>query len=175
MDERIWFYIIAAVIWYFVRRKKKTPDEEVPDTTATNRPQQQRKQVSFEELLKEITEQRELENRPASRPEPVYTTQEEEDLPVRKMREEQERIAKEGSYRHFADDETRRVYEESIKQAEGFDIEFAPDEKFKSKSLLKAKVASKEPSFADEIRTGLQKPDTARKAIVYGEILSRKY
>jgi hypothetical protein len=175
MDERIWFYIIAAVIWYFVKRKKKAPDQEEQDTSATNRPQQQRKQVTFEELLREITEQREQETRPEPRPAPAYVAEAEEDLPVRKMREEQERIAKEGSYRHFSDDETRRVYEESVRQAEGFDIAFSPDEKFAKKSLLKAAVDNQEPTFGDEIRGDLQDIDSARKAVIYAEILNRKY
>ncbi len=175
MDERIWFYIIAAVIWYFVKRKKKAPEQEVPEAGSTTRPQPQRKQVSFEELLREITEQREQEARPEPRPVPVYVAEEEEDLPVRKMREEQERIAQEGSYRHFSDDETRRVYEESVKQAEGFDIAFAPDEKFAKKSLLKAKSDSLEPTLGDEIRADLQNTDSARKAIIYAEILNRRY
>lgn len=179
MDERIWFYIIAAVIWYFIKRKKKSPEDEVPETTS-NRPQQQRKQVSFEDLLKEITEQREQETRqgaPAPVARPIQQHVEEEDLPLRKQREEREALEREGRNRHFADAETRRVYEESVKMAEGFDIEFAPDKKFVKENLFKgkSKTAVAEASYGDEIRESLRKPDSVRKAIIYAEILSKRY
>ena len=180
MDERIWFYILAAIVWYFIKRKKKAPEEEAPEATS-NRPQQQRRQVSFEDLLKEITEQREQEARP-SVPAPMarpvqQRVEEEEDLPLRKLREEKEALEREGRNRHFADEETRRVYEESVRMAEGFDIEFAPDKKFVKENLFKgkAKTAVAEASYGDEIRESLRKPDSARKAIIYAEILNIRY
>jgi hypothetical protein len=168
MDERIWFYIIAGVIYFLAKRKKKKPEDEAPNPNTSNRPQQSRPPVSFEDLLKEITDQRQ--------PEPVPVYEEEEDLPIRKMKTEQEAIRNEGSKRHFADDESLKIYEKSIKQAEGFDIAYEPDSHYKSESLFKGGEHKKaEPTIADEIREGLQNTATARKAIIYGEILNRKY
>jgi hypothetical protein len=171
MDERIWFYIIAGIIYFLAKRKKK-PKEQTPPTQSSDRPQQSRQPVSFEDLLKEITEQRETQQ---PKPVPVFE-EEEEDLPLRKMRAEQEAIKKEGANRQFADAESRKVYEESIKQAEGFDIAYEPDSHYESERLFKGNQKTKsEPTLADEIRTGLQNTQTARKAIIYGEILNRKY
>lgn len=173
MDERIWFYIIAGIIYFLARRKKKKPEQQVQTPDSSNRPQQSRQPVSFEDLLREITEQREQES---PRPVPVYQEEEEEDLPIRKMREEREALEREGANRQFADAESLRVYEESIKQAEGFDIAYEPDSHYESQRLFKGKEYGKaEPSLADEIRSGLQDTNTARKAIIYGEILNRKY
>lgn len=169
MDERIWFYIIAGIIYFLAKKKKKKPEDQAPTPTSSNRPQQSRPPVSFEDLLKEITEQRQPQ------PVPVYE-EEEEDLPVRKMREEQEAFAREGSNRKFADAESAKVYEESIKQAEGFDIAYEPDSHYSNESLFKGGVKKKaERTIADEIREGLQNTASARKAIIYGEILNRRY
>ncbi len=167
MDEQIWFYIIAAVIYFLTRKKKKPVDQpSTPDTSSSERPQQ-RKPVSFEDLLKEITEQRQVEevlkpvDRELERSASLDTTE--------------ENIRNEGRNRQFADEESLRVYQESVRQAEGAELEFAPSENFASERLFKGKVESKEPTFADEIREGFGDPDSARKAIIYSEILSRKY
>ena len=75
--------------------------------------------------------------------------------------------------RQFADDESRRIYEESIKQAE-----VPVEEEVKSKKPILAtnrKEDVEENEFAKEIRSMLQNTDSARKAVVLGEILTRKY
>lgn len=168
MDEQIWFYIIAAVIYFLTRKKKKPTDSpSTPNTSRSDRPTQQNKPVSFEDLLREITEQREEE----SQTEPVY----EERKPEPKREPEESAFETEGRNRQFSDDESRKVYEESIKQAEGADIEFVPDESYASQRLFKDKKEDLEPSIADEIRDSFKNPDTARKAIIYSEILQRKY
>ena len=171
MDEQIWFYIIAGIIYFLVNRKKKKPQDDVPATTASNRPQQQRPPVSFEDLLREITEQRTQEVPSKT----VDYEEEDEDLPIRKLRAEQEAINREGSNRQFADDESRRVYEESVKQAEGFDIDYTPDSHYANEKLFKGEKKKAEPTIADEIREGLQNTESAKKAIIYGEILNRRY
>lgn len=178
MDERIIFYIIAAIIWFLIKRKKKPEEsQETRPTPPSSASQPQRKPVSFEELLREITEQREREQQPQTAGRPQFGNEEEEDLPVRRMREEAEaaRMAEEGRNRQFADEESRRVYEESVKQAEGFDIEFAPDEKFGGKKILRSRSQEEGPTLGDEIREGLLEGDDARKAVIYAEIFARKY
>ena len=51
----------------------------------------------------------------------------------------EESIRLEGERRTFADDESRKVYEESIKMAEGADLEFKPDEHYRSPRIFKGR------------------------------------
>ncbi|WP_420318877.1 hypothetical protein [Ekhidna sp.] len=165
-DFNFWWYIIAAVI-YFLTRGKKKKDQSPSRPGSENKPPQQSQPKSFEELLKEITEGR-TEEEPTPRQEPVVIKQDDS---------EKENIRLEGERRSFADDESRRVYEESIKMAEGADLEFKPDENFHSPSLFKGakKIEEEEEwTIADEIRDGLN-TNEAKKAVIYSEILSRKY
>ncbi len=165
-DFSFWWYIIAAVIYFLTRgKKKKTQPTDSRPGSENNPPSGQPK--SFEDLLKEITEGRsEGPQVPEQKPVVIETPDEEE-----------ENIRLEGERRAFADDESRRVYEESIKMAEGADIEFAPDENFQEPRLFKGTARDEEEeewSIADEIRDGLNSSE-ARKAVIYSEIINRRY
>ncbi|MEO9484790.1 MAG: hypothetical protein ABJG47_15125 [Ekhidna sp.] len=165
-DFSFWWYIIAAVIYFITRGKKKK--EQQPNArpgSENNPPPSQPK--SFEDLLREITEGR-TEEEPTIEQEPVV---------IEPQETEEERRRLEGERRAFADDESRRVYEESIKMAEGSDIEFAPDENFREPRLFKGGSQEEEEeewSIADEIRDGLSTSE-AKKAVIYSEILTRRY
>lgn len=164
-DFSFWWYIIAAVIYFLTRgKKKKAPTNSRPGSE-NNPPSSQPK--SFEDLLREITEGR-TEETPIPEQKPVV---------IEKPEPEEENIRLEGERRAFADDESRRVYEESIKMAEGADIEFAPDENFQEPRLFKGSAKEEEEdewSIADEIRNGLNSSE-ARKAVIYSEIINRRY
>lgn len=166
-DNKIWFYIIAAIIYFLTRRKKKKQQQSQPQPTEANRPQQHKKPVSFEDLLKEITEKR-VEEVPA----PAV---EQEDEPVYKASAEEG----EEKIRHFADEESKRVYEKSIALAKsnksGDDRKFEPNKNYTSKKMFKGEVVDEGAAFAEEIRADLQTTHSARKAIIYSEILNRKY
>ncbi len=168
MDEQIWFYIIAAVIYFLTRKKKKPVDQPSnPNTSSSDRPTQQKKPISFEDLLKEITDQREVEELL----EPVDRGLQTKAKPVAA----EENFENEGRNRQFADEESLRVYQESVKQAEGAELEFAPDAKFANERLFKGDAKPAEPTLADEIREDFANTNSARKAIIYSEILQRKY
>ena len=163
-DFSIWWYLIAAVI-YFLTRGKKKKSQEKPQPGAENTPTQTRPK-SFEELLKEITEGRVSD-------EPKQTPVEIERKPEETKPESPSRL--EGERRAFADEESRKVYEESIKMAEGSDIAFQRDEHFRSPSLFKEdREEEKERSYAEELMDGFD-TDEAKKAVIYSEILARKY
>jgi len=174
-DNKIWFYIIAAVI-YFLTRKKKKKNQPQPNKasrpTEANRPQQQPKPVSFEDLLKDITEGR-TEEAPEAE-----VIEEQSMAPVYEERPTEGKTKRE-SIRHFADEESRRVYEASVARAaeykSGHDHKFEPDEDYISQKMFKKSEVDSGPTIADEIREGLHTTDNARKAIVYSEILNRKY
>ena len=164
-DFNFWWYIIAAAIYFFTRGKKKK--QQKPSRPGTEVPQQKSaRPKSFEELLREITEgpQEEVEEVP-----------DETFKEVKKKDEREEAIRLEGERRTFADDESKRVYEESIKMAEGADLKFEAADKFKGSSLLKENLSEgKSTSYAQELMDGFDL-DEAKKAIIYTEIFSRKY
>ncbi|WP_436516530.1 hypothetical protein [Ekhidna sp. To15] len=164
-DFSFWWYIIAAVIYFLTRGKKKKEQPNERPGSENNPPTNKPK--SFEDLLKEITEGR-PEEEPIIQQEPVV-------IDTRESEKESQSL--EGERRVFADDESRKVYEESIKMAEGADIEFAPDENFQEPRLFKGTDKDEEEeewSIADEIRDGLNSEE-AKKAVIYSEILTRKY
>jgi len=166
-DYKIVWYILAAVIYFLTRRKKKKAPADRPGSE--NNPSPQSPTKSFEDLLKEITGEGQREPEPEAREE----VKEREEV---KWEEAVEDQRLEGERRAFADDESRKVYEESIKRAEGFDLDYEPDEHYREPRLFKGDTPSEEEqyTFADEIRDGLSS-DEARKAIIYSEILTRKY
>ena len=164
-DFSFWWYIIAAVIYFLTRGKKKKEQPESRPGSENNPPPSQPK--SFEDLLREITEGR-SEEQPTIKQEPVV-------IEPKETEEDNRRL--EGERRAFADEESRKVYEESIKMAEGADLEFAPDESFQEPRLFKGSTSDSEDeewSIADEIRDGLN-TDEAKKAVIYSEILNRRY
>ena len=169
-DFSFWWYIIAAVIYFLTRGKKKKQQPSNRPGTENNPPKSQPK--SFEDLLKEITEGRleeQEEREPTIKQEPLIIKEE--------KKEREESIRLEGERRAFADDESRRVYEESIKMAEGADIAFEPAENFREPTLFKGSKSVEEEeewTIADEIRDGLNSSE-AKKAVIYSEILTRRY
>lgn len=161
-DFNILYYVAAAVIYFLTRNKKKRPQKTSRPGTENTPPRPQAK--SFEDLLKEITEGRDDEPQ----------TKKEEHEPV-KTRQEEVAVREEGAKRVFADDESRRVYEASIKMAEGADIAFERDVHFQKDSLLKQKPSQEShESIAEELFDGFD-AEEAKKAVIYREILDRKY
>lgn len=171
-DYKIVWYILAAVIYFLTRGKKK----KAPTRPGTeNNPTPEAPTKSFEDLLKEITGEATLE----PEPEPVKEVKpaEPEEKKDVQWEEAVEERRLEGERRAFADEESRRVYEESIKRAEGFNLDYEPAEAYHEPRLFKgaeSKEAEEEYTFADEIRDGLSTAE-AKKAIIYSEILNRKY
>jgi len=166
-DFNFWWYIIAAAIYFFTRGRKKKKAEKQARPGSENNPSPSSRPKSFEELLREITEgvsEKEVEE-PEQEPVVVRSSP---------KTEERKSFEQEGRRRVFADDESRRVYEESIKMAEGADLEFAPNENFKSDRLFKDQKEEERTSFAQELMDGFD-TDEAKKALIYSEIFNRKY
>ena len=168
-DYKIVWYILAALIYFLTRGKKKKP---TPRPGTENNPPPQSPAKSFEDLLKEITGEADVEEKPETEPVQEVVEKREEVKPEDVA--EQQRL--EGERRAFADEESRRIYEESIKRAEGFELEYEPDEHYHEPRLFKGQEGEEEEeyTFADEIRDGLSTSE-AKKAIIYSEILNRKY
>lgn len=181
-DARVWMYIVAGAIFIISRILKQKKNDGIPGKP-TGGPQNRssgrpNKPVSFEELLKEFTEgstASEEEEEYRKQPAPVEARQV---LEERKWVEENrwdDDIRNEGRNRKFADDESKRIYEESIKKAEGAKLDFERDEHFQIKLKDRKKEEESESELATDIRTMLRNPEDARKAVILGEILNRKY
>lgn len=170
-DFNILWYVLAAIIYFITRSKKKPKPTARPGTE--NNPEPQGPPKTFEDLLKEITGEAVLDPEEEVL-EPIKETVKEPE-PVNQEEEAAEQRRLEGERRAFADEESRKIYEESIKRAEGFNLEFEKDEHYKQPRVLKGDIEEEEEyTFADEIRDGLSSSE-ARKAIIYSEILNRRY
>lgn len=164
-DYKFLIYIVLAIVYYIFKgigNKKKPVTRKKMDTDSptTGRPK------SFEEILRELsgeTPQRELEF--------------EEAKPLSEQVEERVLNQKvDGDDYENADDTLKELYKkgERLKTIDELvdlkDVEKAEISRFDSFS-----IDEDENDFAKEIRNGLSDPESARKAIIYAEILNRKY
>ncbi|MEM6735626.1 MAG: hypothetical protein AAF620_06090 [Bacteroidota bacterium] len=167
-DFNFWWYIIAAVIYFLSRGRRRK--QAKPNGPASDEIPQKNQPKSFEELLQEIKGGRKKE---AEEPFVPQQTETQNELNEEEKREKS--IKLEGERRVFADDKSKKVYEESIKMAEGADLKFETDEHFAGSRLLKQKKTStKSIAYIKELMDGIDL-DEAKKAIVYSEIFNRKY
>ena len=178
-DFRIIFYVILGIIFVVSRimkankstsqapKRRPRPNRSQPGTGQGNAP------ASFEDILREFGEK--VEDKTLTRERPATRQQESKPKP-----RTYEKKFEEGRDRKFADDESKRVYEESIKRAEGFDIKFGENKNFASKrtifgeGAIKKDVHQKNPLIGS-IRNDLKDKDGIKKAFILSEILNRKY
>ncbi|CAD5266557.1 MULTISPECIES: hypothetical protein [unclassified Imperialibacter] len=192
MDRDVIIYIVMAIIYFVVRNLKKKPKapevqerrsqsdddyESQPEPTSTP-------PMSFEDLLKELTSGGKTAQKPPQQPAPEPSRSFEFPSDGKNYEDvhdewEDKEIAtvKEGSHtRLFSDEETKRIYQESIH------IDHSKDDEL-SAQLERAKSRFKEfeikeednSAFRDEIVDMLSDQHGAKKAIILGEILNRKY
>lgn len=176
MDRfQFWLYVIIAVIYGLSRLKKKKVDESPGPIDAnkerrveTSRQESQKpKQLTFEELLKEITESKQ---QPLPKQEPVVDY--DEDL------EEEEKDLEDVEYDYRKQNKTYEVYEQAKKEAF---LRPSLEETMKVQdtvvSFEKFKVFEKgaETNLASEYLKDFHDPDGFKKAVVMSEILKRKF
>lgn len=174
-DIQFWIYLIFGGIYLVSRFLKKNKKDDTPSRVP--KPQQgtpsgrQSKPVSFEELLKEFTEGRSEQEDVVEEAEPIR-------VEPRKLQQEPVKVedfSREGRNRQFSDEDSRKIYEESIKNAEGAALNFERDEHFQIKLKSRGQDEESNSEVASEIAEMLRNPDSARKAVILGEILNRKY
>lgn len=183
MDAQFWVYVIIAVIWFISRALKKPEQpkdigEQRPGRPVKYEPQQPaappKPLMTFEELLKEITEAKAPRPEPpASKSYPEYVDYDDE-LP------EEKQDLEEVSYRRRQEESrrTNEVYEEAKRQAflrpsleETLNVndtnvqfgKFTVFEQEKERNLLK------------EYTIDFKDPEGLKKAFVMSEILNRKF
>lgn len=174
MDFQYWLYIIIGIIYLISQfRKKSEPQDEntgVPNAERNRAPGE--RPLSFEELLKEITQGKSPERKPvAANPIPqrpvVATYNEDEDEEERSIEKANQRYRTENRY--YEDAKTlafnRPSLEETMKH-EDTDMRFGRFMEFEDNKVQ---------NLATEYLEEFKNPTSLKKAIVMSEILQRKF
>ena len=183
MDAQFWIYIIIGVI-YFVSRLLKKP-EQAPDQPENTRPGQRRsparseqtgserpKQMTFEELLREITEGKQAEKpvqRP--RPEPRYETFE-QDLG------DEARSLEEIGYDEAEDARVLKAYEDAksqVFQRSSLEESMRLQDTVVNFGKFKAFETTEKRNVLVDYINIIRNPQGLRQAVVMSEILKRKF
>lgn len=167
MDNiQFWLYAAFGLIYFIVKQMKKKNARNESQDVEEDTFEPQRRPASFDELLKEFTQGKEVEE---ELEEQYYESPE-----VDSTDYSQENVG----HRQFADEESKKIYEQSIVQSEGYDLKFERDSDFSMKKSLRINREEDEDegkSVGEEIFESLRDPNEARKAIILSEILTRKY
>ncbi len=144
-------FVLFAIVSRALKKKKQAPLKKVRQRQEPQEDQGSEKQLTFEELLREFTEEKQ--------PEPkVETVKEEQYFDTRD------------------DDEIKRVYEESIRASEAYQSKEHSDDRhtgnFQHFEHYSEEDLEEEES---EIAKLLRDPESARNAIVLSEVLNKKY
>lgn len=156
-DIKVLLYIVFGVIYVISRimkSRKKQQNPASPSEESNNKVPE--KEVSFEDLLKEFTQEKPQE--------PVVQYEE----PITNEEPPLEETQWAGS-----DEEATSVYEDSIKAAESVSMK----EQGHSHHLERFGVfeEEEEDTFLADLRMDLQETDGLKKALIYKEILDRKH
>lgn len=166
-DYKFLIYIVLAIVYYVFKgfgNKKKPVTRRKADSDFD--PQTTGKPKSFEEILRELSgeaPQRELEF--------------EEAKPLSEQVEERVLDQKvDGDDYENADDTLKELYRkgERLKTIDEL-VDLKEVEKEETSRFNSFALEEDDNEFAREIREGLSDPESARKAIIYAEILNRKY
>lgn len=183
MDAQFWIYIVIGVI-YFLSRLLKKPEPATGEPVDTRPPEKRKpsyseepipekpRQMTFEELLREITEGKEAERPvPQAPPRPRYESFDNElDEEAKSLEEVSVDEAKSAPVFKAYEDTTRPVFQraslEETLQLKDTVVDFG---KFKAFETEKKKNVLED--YANIIRN----PKTLRQAVVMSEILKRKF
>jgi hypothetical protein len=184
MDAQFWVYVIIAVIWFISRALKKPEQpkdigEQQPGRPVKYEPQQPAGQpkplMTFEELLKEITEAKApRQTEPTtSKSYPEYVDYDDE-LP------EEKQDLEEVSYRRREEEvrKTNEVYEEAKRQAflrPSLEETLNVNDTNMQFGKFKVFEQAKERNLLKDYTIDLQDTEGLKKAFVMSEILNRKF
>jgi hypothetical protein len=185
-DFQVWFYIILGIIYVVTRFMKK--QEPPPQDQAPKRPEKpvQRyeepaskpapgpKALTFEELLREITESKTVESKPVtvpSVPKPTYIDYD-DNLP------EEEDDLEDEEYDNRKRDQVYNVYEEAKRQAferPSLEETMKAGETVGDYGKFKAFQDVPQRNLMEEYLGNLNDPEGWKKAVVMSEVLDRKF
>lgn len=187
MDAQFWIYIAIGAI-YFLSRFFKKPEEgagEIPETQQNEKrrpvnagvPRPETRQLTFEELLREITEGKQVQRKPEPEPDlelepvPVYENYEqslaEEGKSLEKVDfNEADRAVRWKPYEEIPPlTEDRRSLEETLR-LEDTNVDFGKFAAFENKQRKR---------LLDDYLKIIRNPQSLRQAVVMSEILKPKF
>ncbi|QOI97918.1 MAG: hypothetical protein HRU69_10665 [Flammeovirgaceae bacterium] len=187
MDDSILYYIIIGAIYliYNWLKAKKQPDQSPTDyepptgRSAPSQPQSKPRPLTFEELLKEITEAKQPVNEPVAeykRTEPVtqeYVDYDDEVADEEELVEQETERAydfkKESTYKQFEEAKQQAFYRKSLEETtrlEDVKMDFGRFKEFNK---------ADQRNLLEEYTRDLRDPEGFKKALILSEILNRKH
>ena len=176
MDVQFWIYIIIGVIYFLTRllKKPEQPPEEAQDNRPKQRPPSQTttewpKQLTFEELLREITEAKQP-------PKPVM-----QPVPQRRFETFDDDLQDEArSLEDIStnDDEVFKKYEEAksqVFQRSSLEDTLRLQDTVMDFGKFKEFEVKKTHNLSDDYLRIFRNPAGLRQAVVMSEILKRKF
>ncbi|MBL7858350.1 MAG: hypothetical protein JNM57_11730 [Cyclobacteriaceae bacterium] len=178
-DFKIWLYVIIGVVYLLSRLRKKSGQPVNGDEESAKPPFNQPasssepKPLSFEELLREITETKQSLN-PVNQPAPVSKRYVDYDEDI----EDEDKNLEEVDYDYRKKDSIYKVYEEA--KAQAF-VKPSLEETMKLQDTVIKFGRFKEfdegsgDTLVDQYKRELQDPEGFKKALVMSEILNRRF
>jgi hypothetical protein len=182
-DFKIWFYLILGAIYLISRLRKKngssTPSEtyrpETPASEYDNQPADKPKPLTFDELLREITQAKEPQQptyQPTSIPKTDYVDYDDD------LKEEGEDLENTGYEEYRRPEVPSRVYEEAKAAAfyrPSLEETLKIQDTVVNFSKFKVFEEDKKRNLLEEYTTDLRDPEGLKKAVVLSEILNRRF
>jgi hypothetical protein len=185
-DFQVWFYVILGIIYVVTRFMKK--QEQPPKDLAPKRPEKpvQRyeqpaskpapgpKALTFEELLREITESKTVESKPVvlpTAPQTKYVDYDDD------LSEEADDLEDE-EYDYRKRDQVYNVYEEAKREAferPSLEETMKVGESVGTFGKFKAFQEAPQRNLMEEYLGSLNDPEGWKKAFVMSEVLNRKF
>jgi hypothetical protein len=184
MDEKIIFYIVLGIVYFiFNALKKKKPDNEPGSDHPPTRPQTNKPQpVTFEELLREITEGKETEKIPESpvtqtkpefrqvlpKPKPAYIDYDDD------LEDEERSLEK----TNFDDERSNKAYEDAKKMAfnrPSLEETMSLDQVNTTFGRFKEFDKKQDSPVLAEYVKDLRDPKGFKRALILNELLNRKH
>lgn len=184
MDEKIIFYIVLGIVYFiFNALKKKKPENEPGSDHPQSGPQTNKPQpVSFEDLLREITEGKQPEKlpeapvtkhhteyrKPLPKPQPAYVDYDDE------LEDEEKSLEK----MSFDDERSNKAYEEAKKMAfnrPSLEETMKLDQVNTSFGRFKEFDKKQDKGLLSEYVKDLRDPKGFKKALILSEVLNRRH
>jgi hypothetical protein len=174
MDNyKIWIYVIIGVIYLLSRLRKKQPEPQGREDSQPSRdftPTPKSKPLTFDELLKEITQEKQLAPQSTSR-RPEYV-----DYDDNLKDEEQDLEEIETDYRKKSN--VFQTYEQAKSEAfnrPSLEETMKIEDTVVKFSKFKVFEEEKRRDLLEEYTRELQDPEGFKKAVVLSEILNRRF
>jgi hypothetical protein len=180
-DYKILIYIVLSILYFLFKgrgKKKKPVTRKKADSQQTEQSSnEKRRPKSFEELLAELSgESQEKEEASQRSYGDEILTESEKIKPLSDQVEERpmHQDVSQEDYEN-ADETLKELYKKGEKLKSIDELVDIEEVTTQSDRFKEFEAKESENQFAREIREGLSDPESAKKAIVYAEILNRKY